>query len=90
MSRKIVLYIATSLDGYIARRNGAVDWLNGDGDKQKGNNGFASFYSTIYIVVMSRTTYKQVINELSPDLWVYEGKKCYVATTKRGGADRRA
>ena len=30
MSRSIILYIATSLDGYIAKKNGAVDWLSGN------------------------------------------------------------
>jgi len=32
MERKLVLYIAMSLDGYIARNNGAVDWLSGQGE----------------------------------------------------------
>jgi dihydrofolate reductase len=89
MNRNIILYIATSLDGYIARSNGAVDWLSGSGDNSDIDNGYDEFYSTIDTVVMGRTTYEQVINELSPDIWVYEGKKCYVATTKRCEADNR-
>ncbi|WP_461206321.1 dihydrofolate reductase family protein [Clostridium sp. DL1XJH146] len=90
MSRNIILYIATSLDGYIARENGAVDWLTGVGDNPNASNGYEDFYSSIDTVVMGRTTYEQVINELSPDSWVYEGKKCYVATTKKREEDSRA
>lgn len=85
MSRNIILYIAISLDGYIAKKNGAVDWLIGNVD-----NGYDDFYNTIDTVVMGRTTYEQVINELSPDIWVYEGKKCYVATRKKYESDKRA
>ncbi|MCY6485493.1 dihydrofolate reductase family protein [Clostridium aestuarii] len=90
MSRSIILYIATSLDGYIARENGAVDWLSGNGDNPNVDNGYTNFYNTIDTVVMGRTTYEQVINELSPDNWVYEGKKCYVATTRKCEMDKRA
>lgn len=38
---------------------------------------------------MGRTTYQQVINELSPGVWVYEGKKCIVATTGNHEPDPR-
>lgn len=88
--RKIILYIATSLDGYIARNNGAVDWLSGNSADPNIDSGFDEFYSSIDTVIMGRTTYEQVINELSPDIWVYEGKKCYVATTGRYEFDNRA
>lgn len=90
MSRNIVLYIAVSLDGYIAKRDGSVDWLSGNGDITNIDNGYDDFYKTIDTVVMGRTTYEQVINELSPDSWVYEGKKCYVATSKNCDSDTRA
>ena len=90
MDRSIILYIATSLDGYIAKSNGAIDWLGGNGDDPNIDNGYENFYSTIDTVVIGRTTYEQVINELSPDNWVYEGKKCYVATTKKCDFDGRA
>ena len=82
MERKIVLYIAMSLDGYIARSNGAVDWLSGQGEVSEIDNGYEEFYSTIDTVVMGRITYDQVVNELSPNIWVYQGKKCYVFTKK--------
>ncbi len=80
MNRNIVLYIAVSLDGYIARNNGAVDWLRGNSGNPNVDAGFDEFYSSIDTVVMGKTTYEQVVNELSPSIWVYEGKKCYVAT----------
>jgi len=89
MNRNIILYIATSLDGYIARNNGAVDWLSGNSDNPNVDTGYDKFYSTVDTVVMGRTTYEQVINELSPDIWAYEGKKCYVATTKKYKSDNR-
>lgn len=89
MSRNMILYIATSLDGYIARRNGAVDWLSGHGDEDNPDNGYDEFYNTIDTVVMGRTTYEQLIHELSPVVWIYEGKKCYVATTRKDLSDHR-
>jgi dihydrofolate reductase len=89
MERKIVLYIAMSLDGYIARSNGEVDWLSGHGEVSEVDNGYEEFYNTIDTVVMGRTTYEQVVNELSPDVWVYEGKKCYVFTKKEYAANEK-
>ncbi|WP_114571306.1 dihydrofolate reductase family protein [Exiguobacterium flavidum] len=56
---RIVLYIASSLDGRIARTDGALDWLfavEGDGD-----NGYAEFFKTIGTVVMGRKTYDEVL-----------------------------
>ncbi len=81
MERQIVLYIAMSLDGYIARRDGRIDWLNGQGDVPDPDYGYDEFYRTVDTVVMGFTTYQQLIHELSPDVWVYENKKCYVAST---------
>jgi len=89
MSRNIVLYIAASLDGYIAKNNGSVEWLGGHGDDPNVDNGYNDFYKTIDTVVMGRTTYEQIINELSPDSWVYKNKKCYVATRKHHRPDER-
>lgn len=89
MNRNVVLYIAASLDGYIAKKDGAVDWLFGESSSLNIDYGYNEFYSSIDTVVMGRTTYEQLINELSPDIWMYEGKKCYVATRgKREGNEK--
>lgn len=89
MSRNVVFYIAASLDGYIARNDGAIDWLSGNGEDANIGNGYEKFYSTIDTVVMGRTTYEQIINELSPDFWGYEGKKYYVATMKKSQSNEK-
>ena len=85
MDRNVVLYIASSLDGFIARKNGDIDWLPNEGDE---DFGYKDFYKTIDTIVMGRTTYNQIINELSPGAWVYKGKECYVATTKEYQEDK--
>ncbi len=51
--RKVQLFIATSLDGYIARPNGGIDWLFQDGDY-----GYRKFYAGIDTVVMGRKSWQ--------------------------------
>jgi dihydrofolate reductase len=53
--RKIIAYIATSADGYIARPDGAVDWL--DRPMPKGSYGMAAFARSIDTVLWGRKTY---------------------------------
>jgi len=57
--RKIIVYIATSADGYIARRNGAVDWL--DRPRLKGNYGMNEFYRSIDTILWGRKTYDMAL-----------------------------
>jgi dihydrofolate reductase len=52
--RKIIVYIATSADGFIARPDGAVDWL--DRPRPKGNYGMSAFYKSIDTVLWGRKT----------------------------------
>ena len=54
--RKIIVYIATSADGYIARKDGAVDWL--DRPRIKGNYGMGEFYKSIDTILWGRKTYE--------------------------------
>ncbi|MDH3834934.1 MAG: dihydrofolate reductase family protein [Nitrosopumilus sp.] len=70
--RKIILYIASSLDGYVARENGDVDWL-----PENVESGYNEFYKTIDTVVMGKTTYDQV---LTFGEYPYKDKKSYVFT----------
>ena len=81
--RKVVLYIAMSLDGYIADKNGGVDWLMGDGSDPENQGSYPDFIKTIDTVILGHTTYHQIATELSPDVWMYEGKLTYVLTHKK-------
>lgn len=52
--RKIIVYIATSADGFIARKDGAVDWLDRPG--VKGDYGMGKFYNSIDTILWGRKT----------------------------------
>ncbi len=81
--RKIVLYIAMSLDGYIADKSGGVDWLNGDGSEPENCGSYSEFSSSIDTVVLGYNTYHQIAAELSPGNWPYEGMQSYVLTHRK-------
>jgi len=81
--RKVVLYIAMSLDGYIADQNGGVAWLMGDGSDVSNQGSYPGFIETIDTVILGYSTYHQVITELSPEKWVYPGKTSYVLSHKK-------
>ncbi|MEW4220105.1 MULTISPECIES: dihydrofolate reductase family protein [Rossellomorea] len=73
--RKVVVFIACSLDGYIATKDESLEWLfqvEGEGD-----NGFSAFYDTVDTVVMGKKTYDWVMNQ-EMGAFPYEGKECVV------------
>lgn len=82
--RKVILYIAISIDGYIARKNGDVDWLEGDGSAPQADNGYEAFYNQIDTIIMGNSTYKQIKGWGE---YPYKGTKGYVYTTQREGAN---
>jgi dihydrofolate reductase len=53
--RKIIVYIATSADGYIARPDGNVDWLNRP--RTAGDYGMGAFFKSIDTILWGRKTY---------------------------------
>jgi dihydrofolate reductase len=59
-ARKIIVYIATSADGYIARPDGDVEWLNRL--PQNADYGMKEFYSSIDTILWGRKTYDWVLN----------------------------
>jgi dihydrofolate reductase len=57
--RKIIVYIATSADGYIARADGSVDWLNRP--RPAGNYGMGAFFRSIDTILWGRKTYAPML-----------------------------
>ena len=76
MTPSIILYIATSLDGYIATADGQVEWLS-QFESNEEDYGYATFFESIDGLVMGRTTYDQVLGFGD---WVYGEKPCWVYT----------
>lgn len=78
--RNVILFIAMSLDGYIADSEGKVDWLGGQGNHGEMVDTYSAFAKTVDTVVMGWNTYDQIVTELSPGEWVYSGMTCHVIT----------
>ncbi len=79
MSRKIILNLAISLDGYIASEDGGYDWIVGDGDKRLDTENkwdFNKFLEDIDVVVMGKKCYNQNMHN------DFKSKKVYIATSK--------
>lgn len=77
---KIRLYIATTLDGYIARENGNLDWLMSFPNPNKIDYGYQAFYNEISTVIMGRSTYEEI---LGFDVeWPYSDCKTYVISSR--------
>lgn len=75
--RKIKLFIAMTLDGYIATFDDSLDWLmRVDGE---GDNGYGDFMTDIDTVIMGRTTYDWVMNEMNGE-YPYSEQTSYVYT----------
>lgn len=82
MTRKVILYIATSIDGYIADQTGGIEWLNTATEIVEEDNGYEIFYDGVDTVVLGRTTYDQVVNELAPGNYPYDDADSYVLTSR--------
>lgn len=78
--RKVSLFIAMSLDGYIADSKGGVDWLEGQGSDNENVDAYSEFVKTVDTILMGWNTYHQIVTELSPKEWVYNDFTTYVIT----------
>lgn len=77
---KISAYIGTSLDGFIARENGDLDWLPGsDGETNGEDYGFNNFIESVDILIMGRKTYDKV---MTFGYWPYGEKRVIVLSSK--------
>ncbi len=74
---KISIFIAQSLDGYIARRDGDLDWLNAEASGD--DYGYSVFVNSVDVIIIGRNTFDKC---MSFDSWPYSGTKVIVLTTK--------
>ncbi len=70
------VFIATSLDGFIARANGDIDWLPAGGGEP---HGYDEFMATVDALVIGRKTFETV---LAFDSWPYGEKPVFVLSTR--------
>jgi len=76
---KASVYIATSLDGFIARANGDIDWLSEGGSDGGGEDyGYKAFMETVDVLVMGRKTYEHVLTFAA---WPYGSKPVVVLSS---------
>ena len=74
---KCSVYIATSVDGYIATVDGGVDWLHtaGNSKADMGDNpdmGFGSFINSVDCMIMGRKCMEVISSmNLTPEQWPY-------------------
>jgi dihydrofolate reductase len=80
--KKVILFIAMSLDGYIADKHGGVSWLNGEDKNIESADTYTDFIKHIDTVIMGWNTYEQIVTELSPKQWIYADLMSYVITHK--------
>ena len=66
-----IVYIAISLDGYIATADGGIDWLHDVPNPTKSDYGWSGFFERIDALIMGRNTYEKV---LTFGEWPYEKK----------------
>ena len=63
---EVILYIAVSLDGFIAPPNGSVDWLDEkrfqDGIGEDEDFGYKTFLKNVDLIVMGRKSYDQILD----------------------------
>lgn len=74
MTKKCILHIATSVDGFIADENGKRDWTF---DAQRADTDFKAFYDNVDDVIMGRKTYDQV---KADGQQMFKDKKVFVIT----------
>jgi dihydrofolate reductase len=87
---KTSAFVGASLDGFLARPDGRIDWL----DRFAGEeHGYAAFMATVDTLVVGSNTYAFVLEMARSQIgWPYEGKRCVVMTHRPidGGHGERA
>lgn len=82
MRPKISVFIATSIDGYIAKKDGNIDWLTTFSPPTEASEdkdcGFSHFFQSVDVLVLGRNSYEAV---RTFDTWPYQGKRVIVLSS---------
>ncbi|GBE29671.1 MAG TPA: dihydrofolate reductase [Bacteroidetes bacterium] len=79
--RNVSLYIATSLDGKIAGKDGELDWLSYLPNELKSDYGYKAFMARVDTILMGRKTWDQVLS--FGGTYPYPGLKGYVFSREK-------
>ena len=83
------VFIATSVDGYIATRNGNIDWLTSQPTIDGEDFGFADFLKTMDVMIMGRNTFNVVVG-FGKEAWAYADLPVVVWTRNMDNVPRPA
>lgn len=76
--KKIILYIAASLDGRIAEPDGGLEWLTKFPNPEKTDYGYKDLLASVDTVIMGGKTYRELLN--MDVIWPYKEQTTYVVT----------
>ncbi len=80
MNRKVIVFIAMSIDGFIAAENDNLDFLSIV--EQEGEDyGYNEFHNSIDTVIMGRKTYDKIVSFDVP--FPHSNKECYILTNNK-------
>lgn len=75
----VILYIATSQVGFIADKNGGVNWLTQPDETTVEDCGYKDFYDRVEAIVMGSSSYEQI---LGFGEWLWPSKPTYVFSSR--------
>ncbi len=78
---KLVLFIAQTLDGYIATKDGDIDWLSNHPNPDQLDYGYNAFIDNVDTIVMGRVSYEKILS-FGID-WPYGAKKTFIVTKSK-------
>ncbi len=91
MSTTCSVFCGVSLDGFIARPDGSLDFLEGDGTAPMGDHSYEAFVAGIDAIVMGRNTFEVVLGfeqwPYAKKVFVLSSGKVDLARVKERGAD---
>jgi dihydrofolate reductase len=79
ISPECAVFVGVSLDGFIARANGDLDWLMGEGGGDASEYGYDEFIAGIDAIVMGRKTFEK---GMTFDTWYYGTKRVVVLSSR--------